>query len=129
MRISDWSSDVCSSDLIAASCGAEAAFHRDAAAQPVAAAPCGIVICRAAAYAVRVQRKLAERREIGIAGIEQDRSARPVRTVGARSAAAIGMDAARTRAIAERKAAAPPARRAGEQIGRASCRERVCQSG
>ncbi|KEQ51887.1 hypothetical protein BV95_03824 [Sphingobium chlorophenolicum] len=95
---------------------AQAAFHRHRSAQPVAAAPGNPIVGRSAPDAICPKRKIPRRRKISVAGIEQDRPARPVRTICASSAAAVGIDAAEiVDAIGQRKAAPLPARRAGEQ--------------
>src|SRR3546814_11868796 len=91
MRISDWSSDVCSSDLVRAG------------VTPPAHAP------------LLLQRRFVLRPTAPRAGSPAAR-----RTARAGSAAA-------SRPPASSPAAAPARRQPGPEIGRAACRERVCQ--
>src|SRR3546814_14515975 len=89
MRISDWSSDVCSSDLLGAGLA-----HRSGDADHLALHP------RARGPAKRLQRRRAVRHQhMGLGdGLADDRA---------------------RRALAERLV--------DEEIGRPSCRERMCQ--
>src|SRR3546814_16176956 len=90
MRISDWSSDVCSSDLCTG--GGEG--------------------CSAVAVAA------------GLAGRDRQHEI-PDRTL---EGAAVGMERQVEAEMPLREIGGELTRRLGQQIGRASCRERVCQS-
>src|SRR3546814_19199663 len=97
MRISDWSSDVCSSDLRMP----EPQHHLEQTARDL---------------------QLALDRLVGI-GIGAERNHR---TLVARLAQ-LGIEQRRSIRLVKQLGLEIEARRKGEKLGRASCRERVCQ--
>src|SRR3546814_12624004 len=114
MRISDWSSDVCSSDLLAVHIGSQ--------------------LTEIAPYRLAFERLIALYKELRAAGVPLKRldfgggigiSYRHEPLTGAAGGEAVGEADARVTAYAEmvRELVQGPE----GQIGRASCRERVCQ--
>src|SRR3546814_12683678 len=109
MRISDWSSDVCSSDLVAQCC-------RHLCVRPLAMleAQAGTISCCSRGSKFRCCRSSCEPCEIAIPSSERLQRRRGHTPV------AVG-----TRREAESLSEA--AAEIDHEIGRASCRERVCQ--